>query len=342
MTIVNLMLGCERGGLEQAAVDYAEALAQAQIPSLNILPGDSWVSQEFDKRGLPWSPLRQQGGWDFLAARRLKKLVERAGASAAICHGNRALSIALLSHTKMKKIAVAHNYKTRRFRWADAGLAVTLDARERLIENGMDAKHVHYVPNMVRIGELPTRKPFGAPPMIGTMGRFTGKKGFEVYLDALSILARQGVKFRATLGGGGPDENKLRQRIALRNLTDHVTMPGWVEDKAAWFNDVDIFVLPSHHEPFGIVLIEAMAAGLPVISTDSVGPREIIRDGEDGVLFPVADATALAEHLRTMLADGNATHALGQRGYARVADQFSQCAMSRRLKNALDTILTGN
>lgn len=342
MTIVNLMLGCERGGLEQAAIDYAEALAQAQIPSLNIFPRDSWVGQEFDRLGLPWQPFRQQGGWDILAARRLRKMVEKAGASAAICHGNRALSIALLSRTNMKKIAVAHNYKTRRFCWADAGLAITLDARERLIENGMKASRVHYVPNMVRVGELPVRKPFGTPPMIGSMGRFTGKKGFDVYLDALSILARRGVAFRATLGGGGPDENKLRQRLALRGLTEQVSMPGWVENKQDWFDHIDIFVLPSHHEPFGIVLIEAMAAGLPVVSTDSVGPREIIRNGQDGVLFPVADATALANKLEALIADPQSALSMGQRGHARVAEQFSQCAMSKRLKSALDAILTGN
>lgn len=342
MTIINLMLGCERGGLEQAAVDYAEALAQASLPTLNVLPPNSWVGEAFDQRGLPWVPLRQQGGWDIFAARRLKKLAEQHGASAAICHGNRALSIALLSGAKMKKIAVAHNYKTRRFCWADASLAVTLEARERLIENGMEAHRVHYVPNMVRVDALPDRQPFRTPPMIGTMGRFTGKKGFEIYLDALSILNRRNIKFRAVLGGGGPDEHKLRQRLALRNLTEQVSMPGWVENKRDWFDALDVFVLPSHHEPFGIVLIEAMAAGVPVISTDAVGPREIIRHGEDGMLFPVADAMELADQLEAMLADDNAARALGARGHARVADQFSQAAMTRRLKAALDAILTGN
>lgn len=342
MTIINLMLGCERGGLEQAAIDYAEALAQAGLPTLNILPPNSWVSEEFSRLGLPWTPLRQQGGWDMLAARRLKRLAIQAGASAAICHGNRALSIALLSGAPMKKIAVAHNYKTRRFCWADAGLAVTLEARERLIENGMQAHRVHYVPNMVRVDALPERPLFRAPPVIGSMGRFTGKKGFEIYLDALSLLARRGVAFRAVLGGGGPDENKLRQRLALRNLTEHVSMPGWVENKREWFRDIDVFVLPSHHEPFGIVLIEAMAAGVPVISTDAVGPREIIRHGEDGILFPVADANTLADALQAMLANAESARNLGARGHARVADQFSQTAMTRRLKGALDAILTGN
>ncbi len=342
MTIVNLMLGCERGGLEQAAVDHAEALAQAALPTVNVLPPGSWVAQEFNRLGLPWVPLRQQGGWDIFAARRLKAIAQKVGASAVICHGNRALSIALLSGAHMKKIAVAHNYKTRRFCWADAALAVTLEARERLIENGMQAHRVHYVPNMVRVDALPARPIFRSPPVIGSMGRFTGKKGFEIYIDALSILARRGIEFKAVLGGGGPDEGKLRQRLALRNLTEHVSMNGWVENKNDWFAALDVFVLPSHHEPFGIVLIEAMAAGVPVISTDAVGPREIIRHGEDGILFPVADATTLADALEAMLSDAQAARNLGERGHARVADQFSQAAMTRRLKGALDAILTGN
>ena len=342
MTIVNLMLGAYRGGLEQAAIDYAESLAAAQLPTLNILSPGSWAAEEFARRGLPFSTLVQRGGWDIFAARRLRKMAEAAEASAVICHGNRALSLALLSRAPMKKIAVAHNYKTRRFCFADAALAVALDARERLIENGMQASSVHYVPNMVRISEMTQCPPVREPPIIGSMGRFVPKKGFEIYLDALAILAREGVPFRAVLGGGGPEEHRLRQRLALRGLADHVTLSGWVENKTEWFAGIDIFVLPSHHEPFGIVLIEAMAACLPVISTDSTGPREIIRDGEDGMLFPVADAESLAARLRTALSDPAATRAMGERGYARVAEQFSQEAMVRRLKTALDAILTGN
>ncbi len=342
MTVINMMLGRERGGLEQAAIDYAEALTSAGIPSLHILSPDSWASKEFDTLGLPWTGLEQRGGWDIFAACRLKHIAVNAGASAAICHGNRALSMALLSRAPMQVIGVTHNYRTRRFYAADAALAITLDARERLIETGMPPHRVHYVPNMVRVGDLPVRAPRRTPPLIGTMGRFMAKKGFDIFLDALAILHREGVAFQAILGGDGPEEHRLRQRIALRELNDHVTMPSWIEDKKAWFAGIDIFVLPSHHEPFGIVLIEAMAAGVPVVSSDAVGPREIIRDGEDGLLFPVADAEALAERLRRVLDDPEAAKAMGERGHARVYDQFSEAAMVRNLKHALGVILTGN
>lgn len=342
MTIINLMLGRERGGLEQSAIDYAEALHMAGIPSMSIIARDGWMSGELKKLGIDARSLTQHGGWDRIAARNLRKMIANLEGEAVICHGNRALSLALLSGTDARIIAVAHNHRNKRFPRAHSGIAITLDARERLIGVGMPAAKVHHLPNMVRVGSLPERTAFRTPPVIGTMGRFVPKKGFEVFIDALAILKKQGVEFQASLGGGGPEENALRQRLALRDLNACVTMPGWVEDKDTWFQGLDVFVLPSHHEPFGIALIEAMGAGIPVISTDTVGPREIIRDGEDGLLFPVADAEALATRLAQVLADPGSAKIMGERGHARVSDQFSQGAFTKRLQSALDTILTGN
>jgi len=168
------------------------------------------------------------------------------------------------------------------------------------------------------------------------------KKGFEIFIQALGILHQRGIEFRAILGGGGEEEDKLRQQIANEALGALVSFPGWVEEKEAFFQSIDIFVLPSHHEPFGIVLIEALGRSLPVVSTASEGPREIIATGMHGMLCELGNAQALADQLQAMIADASAAQAMGKQAAQMVRERYSPEAMAGRLKAALQTILTGN
>src|SRR6202034_4671627 len=102
------------------------------------------------------------------------------------------------------------------------------------------------------------------------------------------------IPFKAVLAGEGEEEGALRDLAREKGLGEELRFAGWVTDKQAFFDSIDLFCLPSHHEPFGIVLLEAMAQGLPVVATASEGPSEILEAGEPGVLVPTNDAGALA------------------------------------------------
>jgi len=195
---------------------------------------------------------------------------------------------------------------------------------------------------MVRIADMAARMPMRTPPVIGSMGRFVEKKAFPLMVEALALLHQRGVDFRAVIGGGGDEEAMLRQQIASHGLNEKMSLAGWVQNKAEFFAGMDLFVLPSHHEPFGIVLIEAMAASVPVLSTASEGPREIIQPGVNGALTPLNDAPAMADALAQLMANPAQTATMGAQGRADVAQRYSPQAMAGRLKTALDTILTGN
>lgn len=342
MAVINLMLGSKRGGIEQAVLDYAQALQAAGIAALSIVPPNSWAAQQCAARGLPHATLKQWGGWDRIAAWKLARQARAFGARAIICHGNRALSLALHTPRAFKKIAVAHNYKTRRFHQADACFAITQHAANALAARGIARKNIFYMPNLALTGTWHERPAFRTPPVIGSMGRFVKKKGFDLYLDALALLKQRGVTFTALLGGTGEEEQALRAHCRQRNLDDRVTFTGWVDDKTAFFDRIDLFVLPSHHEPFGIVMAEAMAAGLPFVSTASEGPSEVIKHGENGLLTPLADAAGLADALTRLLRDETLARKLGRQAYETIRTQYSLDAMARRLKGALPLILTGN
>lgn len=336
MTVLNLMLGTKRGGLEQAALDYAESLSHAGIPALSVISPSAWVEAMMVAAKVPHQSLRNHGRVDFFARMRLRALAKKTNATAVICHGNRALNLALWAFNGPewpKVIAVAHNYKTKRFAKANHCFAITEHLAAYLKTTGVT--NISLMPNMVRIGATAQREPFRTPPVIGTMGRFVAKKGFIHFIEALAVLHSRDIAFKALLGGDGEEADALTERIARYGLEGNVERTGWVQNKSAFFASLDIFVLPSLHEPFGIVLIEAMSVAVPTISTDAEGPSEIIHHGVDGILTPRADPEKLADAIAQLMANPEHATALGAAGAAMVAKEYSMDAMASRLQTAL-------
>jgi glycosyltransferase involved in cell wall biosynthesis len=191
--------------------------------------------------------------------------------------------------------------------------------------------------------EVPPRLPrrdWRNPPVIGAMGRFVAKKGFDVFIAALGRLRSQGAAFRAVLAGDGPERLALRRLADQHGLQDVLTFPGWVDDKPTFFAGIDVFCLPSLHEPFGIVLIEAMAQGLPIVATDSEGPSEILHDGIDGVLVPRGDAERLAEALDGLIADQQHANRLGANAHRHAQATFDLSCVATRLDVAVRHVAT--
>lgn len=332
--ILNLMLGKQRGGLEQAVLDYAEAMQAAAIPALTVISPQSWIETSLVAAGVPHESLYNFAKWDLLAVLRLRRLAERTKARAVVCHGNRALLLALKAlEGRIPIIAVAHNYSVRHFRRADVCFAITEHLATHLREAGV--QHVHPLPNMVRITAPATRPAFRNPPVIGSMGRLVVKKGFVTFIEALAILQQRGIAFAALLGGDGDQHERLTSLIAGYGLQEKVRLMGWVKDKTAFFDAVDVFALPSKHEPFGIVLLEAMAQGIPVVTTDAEGPREIVHPEVDALMTPRGDAPAFADALARLIADAAFAHHMGEAGQRHVTETYSMHAMAHRLQTAL-------
>jgi glycosyltransferase involved in cell wall biosynthesis len=339
MTILNLMLGRKRGGLEQAAIDYAEALAFANIPALTIISPHAWIETPLVAMGLAHQSLPNLGYWDMIAAYRLRGIAHEVNAKAIICHGNRAIGLALRAlRGRIPVIAVAHNYATGRFIHADHCFAITEHLSHHLRDGGVQT--ISLMPNMVRLPPSPITRPYRTPPVIGSMGRFVAKKGFDVYIHALAQLKQRGIAFHALLGGSGEEESQLRALIDRLELSQHIDMVGWVKDKAEFFEQIDLFALPSLHEAFGIALIEAMAYGIPVVAADAEGPREIIQHGVNGIIVPRYNETALADGLERLLLHEAEAHAFAIMARNNVAERYSIAAMAFRLQQALLPYIT--
>jgi glycosyltransferase involved in cell wall biosynthesis len=164
-------------------------------------------------------------------------------------------------------------------------------------------------------------------PLIGFLARLHPQKAPLLLLDALAELRARGVPFRAALVGDGPLAQRVLERISELGLGDVVIalpFPGAVAPLLACF---DVYVLPSLWESLPISLLEAMAAGLPVVAADTGGVREAVANGETGLLHPPGNVAALVSALERLAADAELRARMGAAGRARQATAFSLEAM---------------
>ena len=136
------------------------------------------------------------------------------------------------------------------------------------------------------------------------VGRLVPQKGFDLLLDAFARVAHRIPDWSLVIWGEGPERARLEAQRDALGLRDHVSLPGVTSEHGGWLREAGIFVLSSRFEGWGIVVGEAMAAGIPVISFDCCwGPGEMISNGTSGILVSDGDVAALGDAIASLCAD---------------------------------------
>jgi phosphatidyl-myo-inositol alpha-mannosyltransferase len=191
------------------------------------------------------------------------------------------------------------------------------------------------VPNGVDLEAAPQGpKPASDELRLLFVGRAEERKGLPVLLAAFQALVEH-VPSRLTVVGADPAE--ISRRVADPELMSHIDVLGKVSDSVLWrqLGEADILCAPSlAGESFGMVLIEAMAAGVPVVAPASGGPVEIVEHGQTGFLYPAGDAAAAAAHVLALLRDPELADRMGRAAAEHARERYSierQVAANRRL-----------
>ena len=191
--------------------------------------------------------------------------------------------------------------------------------REKLIQGGLPSERVVFVPHFI---EAEAISPSDAPgDYMLFFGRLVPQKGVLTFLRA----AEKCPGIPCKILGDGPLDETVRTRITERRLSN-VQPLGRLEGDPLWntLRAARAVVVPSEwHEPFGLVILESMAAGRPVIASRVAGPAEIVEHNRDGLLFDMGDADALANTMRQLWNDPSAARELGRHGRDKVLDRFS-------------------
>jgi colanic acid/amylovoran biosynthesis glycosyltransferase len=193
------------------------------------------------------------------------------------------------------------------------------------------ADRIHRLYNGLNVGEFGRANFTSGPPLIVAIGRLIAKKGFANLIRACALLVERGKLFRCEIFGDGPLESQLRGQIEELGLQELVELRGAKpqHELRARLTDTTLFVMPSVPEADGgmdnlpTVIMEAMAAGLPVVSTRIGGIPEMVVENETGFLVQPDDTAALASAIEKVVNDRSLGQKLGQAGYERAQKLFS-------------------
>lgn len=224
-------------------------------------------------------------------------------------------------------------YNIKYYRHCDFLLCTTEDVGAYFTRQGWPADRIGRIQNFapdIRMAPQ-SRASLDTPekvPLLLALGRLHVNKGFDVLLQAMTRLPDHWL----WLGGTGPLEKDLKEQARNFGVAPRVRFLGWREDTPALFAAADIFVCSSHHEPFGNVVIEAWAQGVPVVAAASQGPGALIQPEVSGLLVAVNDPWALAGAIRKISSDADLAQRLAAGGRAAYeADHTEAIVIARYL-----------
>lgn len=333
--IMNIALSKGKGGLEQVAIDYDFLINSLNYNCLNVVTKKSHISLNVKE----FVTLPNLFLYDLLSIFKLMLQIQRFKPHFIIAQGGRAIQFARFAKPKhIPLIGVAHCYKLKYLYYCNYIFTIAENQKIDFIKRGITPSKVLCLPNFLQNIPEFNYKPRGKTVIFGTLGRFVYKKGFDVLLEATAILKTKGYNFKLLLGGGGPEEQAYRDISKKLQIEDIVTFTGWVDDKAKFFKKIDIMCMPSLHEPFGIVLLEAMSFSKPIISTAVEGPCDILQEG-CGILCNPNSAFALAESMEKLLLDASLCEILAKKAYERLQKEYSLEVTKEKFKSHLEYIL---
>jgi glycosyltransferase involved in cell wall biosynthesis len=176
--------------------------------------------------------------------------------------------------------------------------------------------------------------PAGAA-VIGATGRLAKQKGFDVLLEAFGEVRRRLPEAFLVIAGEGHERHDLTNAARRLGLSDCVSLPGFVDDMRAFYESITLFALPSRFEGMPNVLLEAMAAGVPVVATRVSGVGELVSDGDTGLLVPPENGPSLAEAIARLLGDERLRRGMADRARRKVQTEYSMDRMLDDLEAVL-------
>ncbi|MGE3275485.1 MAG: glycosyltransferase [Vicinamibacterales bacterium] len=215
--------------------------------------------------------------------------------------------------------------QTAAYSCAHAVVANSEAAATRLREEGVPAGKVAVVPNGIDCDRFRPRLHAGREPLrrVVTVANLRPEKGHDVLVDAAAAVLARHPDASFDLVGAGPERERIAARAAERGLGDRVRFLGPRDDIPEVLAAADIFVLPSRTESLPNAVLEAMAAGLPVVASAVGGLVDVIDDGRSGLLVPADNPPVLADRLVRLMDDASLGARLGEAARREVRDRYS-------------------
>jgi len=347
MAVMYVIWSLEIGGAERLVVALAKGLDRRRFaPMVVCLNAAGALATDLRARGIPVIALHKGHGVDLRALWRLMRIMRRLKPHVVHTHlwgANVWGRIAARFAGVPTVVTTEHSVDTWKpswyfvidrwlARWTTGLIAVSHQVQAFYESQGVGRGRWQVVYNGVDLEGFQPRKRNGVyralginryEPVVGFLGRLVPAKAPELFVEAVARAAREIPSLKAVIVGEGPLRDRLEAGLKRFHLERRVILTGARQDIPELLAGMDALICSSEREGFSMAVLEAMAAGVPVVATDVGGTRELIESGVSGVLVPAHQAQALGEHLIALLNNPARTAAIREAARRRVTEQFS-------------------
>ena len=327
MRVMQVMAGAERGGAEAAFVDMCLALKDAGIEQSIVTRANDLRVPQLKEAGLAVDCLPFGGAVDLYTPWKMKQLIAKFRPQIVQTWMSRAAWKTPADPQHYRKVSrLGGYYKLKYYRTTDEFTTITPDIREYLIREGIDPARVRHINNFAEteaVEKPVTKQELNTPDnavAVLALGRLHQAKALDVLIRSVENLHN----VHLWIAGEGPLRDELAKVAYDAGVETRIHFLGWRSDRAALLQACDICVFPSRYEPFGTVFVQAWANHTPVICSRADGPRQFVRDGEDGLLFAIDDTAGLTAQLKKLIADKSLQEKLVANGYQRYLQEFTK------------------
>jgi len=360
LKVLHIIGGGEFGGAEKHILNLAGVLDQKAVDLTVCCLFSAPFVQIAAKAGINALAVPMHSKFDFAVMGKLSDLIKHGEYDLVHTHGVRANLLGRLAARragKKKVITTVHSllekdYREIASRYAntlaekatrfltDHFIAVSKGLKDRLVAGGIPANSITVIYNGILLDELKPeqatvvarREKFGGreTSLVGIVARLHVVKGHCYFLDAAREVLLQRPQTRFLIVGDGPNRGELEKLADSMGISDRVIFTGFVEDVYSLMAGLDLLVISSLWEGFGLTAIEAMVLGTPVVATEVGGLPEVVQHGETGLLTPPANGPSLAKNIIWMLDHPQEAREMAGKGGDIVRREFTAEEMARR------------
>lgn len=317
------------GGITEAFFNSLEMLQRQGATPIAIVPQQFSFLERLEATGLEIhtvANLERGGAWNFLLqTARLRHAIKRAKPDILVLNNGRHVAAQKRANPGLPIVAIHHGGHPKRYRKADRVITVNDALASELLSLGRPEERIAVVDNALPVDSLPPfpeRKQKTSNFVVGTLCLLEHIKGLDLMIRAVAELKSRGLRVQFQIAGQGPQEQALKQLAASREVSDQIEFTGWVSNKPNFLEKLDLYVAPSRSESWGLGIVEAFAAGLPVVSTQTPGPIRVSGNGEAAILVPTEDHHALADAVERLAKNPKLAAQLARAGYDRCAEHY--------------------
>jgi glycosyltransferase involved in cell wall biosynthesis len=343
MKIINILLSNKNGGVEQSFVNYSKMLQKNNCQILAIIKKNAKFIPDLKKNNINFIEIENDFGYhDIFCILKIRKIIKNFQANFIISHAGRSIIIAkkALTFLKIPLIAINHSNNIRRSLKADIIFAVNNKIFNK-IKKKSSYKNYFLIPNSIEIEKNIKGKNLAISQdkiiTFGSMGRLSPEKNFEKLIKSIKFLQDSGYKIKLKIAGSGSEEEKLKNLTKELNLEKNIEFLGWIDQKT-FFNQIDIFILLSKEETFGMVFLEAAKYKKLIIASDTDGAKMILKNQENSIIIEKEKniSKQILKNLESLEKNPTSISSMIENSYQNLCQNYSNEVVGQKIISILE------